>query len=196
MFCPNCGKEISDDAVTCNGCGYTLQRVPTQEASNPVLTEKQDNIFTGTVGAFLGAVIGGISIILFSRMGYTSAISGIILAACTIKGYELLGGKKTKRGMIVSLIIMLLTPYIADRIDWALIILDEFPDYGLTFADCFALVPELVADGSIEAGNYYGILAMTYIFVLIGAYCSIFGGKKKKAKKQKVEKEKVEKGIE
>ena len=25
MFCPNCGKELSDQAVTCPGCGHPLR---------------------------------------------------------------------------------------------------------------------------------------------------------------------------
>ena len=50
-----------------------------------------ENVPMGMIGALLGAVLGGASIILFSQLGYIASISGVILAFCTLKGYELLG---------------------------------------------------------------------------------------------------------
>ena len=50
-----------------------------------------ENFVMGLIGALGGALLGGASIILIGQIGYISAISGIILAFCTLKGYALLG---------------------------------------------------------------------------------------------------------
>ena len=56
----------------------------------------------GVVGALIGSLLGAASIILLSQLGYVAAISGVIMAVCALKGYELLGGKLTKKGVIIS----------------------------------------------------------------------------------------------
>lgn len=168
MNCSNCGRELLDGEQVCNACG-------TQAEVTPVAAQKPENVLTGVVGALIGAVLGGASIVLLSQMGYVAGISGLILAVCTLKGYELLGGQLTKRGIMISCLLMLITPYIADRIDWAIWILQEFPDYGLTFADAFAIVHE-VADPTA----YFSGLGMVYLFVVLGAFGTLKGLFKKK----------------
>ena len=49
-----------------------------------------ENMVLGILGAIVGALIGGASIIGLSQLGYIASISGLILAFCTLKGYELL----------------------------------------------------------------------------------------------------------
>lgn len=162
MNCKKCGRELPGNAAVCDGCGAPVQGKP-------------ENVMTGVVGAIIGAVLGGASIILLSQLGMVAAISGVILAVCTLKGYELLGGQLSKRGIIISCVLMAITPYIADRIDWAIWILQEFPDYGLTFADAFAMVHE-VADTT----SYLSGIGMVYLFVVLGAFGTLKGLFKKK----------------
>ena len=54
------------------------------------------------------------------QLGYVAAISGAIMAVCALKGYELLGGKLTKKGVIISVVIMIVMTYVGDRVDWAI----------------------------------------------------------------------------
>ena len=118
MFCPRCGKQAHDSAIMCEYCGQTLKQdaapgAPVYPANNgaPVypgasapaaVKEKPENVVTGIVGALLGAAIGAAAIILLDMAGYMAAISGVILAVCAYKGYELLGGKLSKTGIIIS----------------------------------------------------------------------------------------------
>lgn len=54
--------------------------------------EPRDNVIAGTVGAFLGSLIGVACIVLVNQLGYVSAICGAVMAVCSIKGYTMLGG--------------------------------------------------------------------------------------------------------
>lgn len=162
MKCSKCGVEVPEGIVRCDSCGFPVKT-----------THKQENVIGGIVGAFLGAFIGGASIILIGMLGYIASVSGLILSVCTLKGYELLGGKLSCKGIVISILFMLATPYIADRIDWAIVIMQEFADYGVTFAEGFAAVPELLKDGSIEMREYIKNLLMIYGFCVLGAFATL-----------------------
>ena len=181
MNCPHCGAEAPEFAVFCSSCGASLsteQESPVSEA--PVILKKQENMLTGIVGALLGAAIGAGAIILLGQLGFVASISGFILAVCTLKGYELLGGKLTTKGTIISLILLLITPYIADRLDWAILITKEFSSEGVTFGQAFAAVPGLIEEGAIVKGDYIKNLLLLYGFTLLGAFSTFKGVFKKK----------------
>lgn len=179
MNCEKCGNPLSG-ASFCEHCGHPVQ--PQAEPQQQAPVQKPENFIAGIVGALIGAAIGGGSIILLSQIGYVASISGLILAICTLKGYELLGGKLSAKGIIVSLVLMLAMPYIADRIDWAIVLLQSFPDEGITFGQAFGMVPSLIEDGLIEEGEYIKNLVMIYIFVAIGAFSTVFNLLKNKKK--------------
>lgn len=100
------------------------------------------------------------------------------MAVCTLKGYELLGGKITKKGVIASVIVMLVMVYVGDRLDWAIVVSREL---GMDFFTSFRAVPILMEEGMIDSGSYTGNLAMIYLFTAIGAVPTILGHLKKKA---------------
>ena len=70
---------------------------------------QKENVLIGTVGAFIGAIIGGAVALFIARMGYVSYIAGLVLGVCVVKGYELLGKKFSKKGAVISTVLMLLT---------------------------------------------------------------------------------------
>ena len=134
----------------------------------PDLYCKRENVFTGTIGALLGALIGGVSIVLLADFGILAAISGWILAICTLKGYELLGGRLGVAGIVICCALMLLTPYIADRVFLTFFLIREL-DAGISaFSQIFTMIPNLIGNG-IETAAYIKDLVMLYIFVAIGA---------------------------
>ena len=176
MTCKFCGQETADPN-TCEHCGKPMAEpviAPEAPAETP---KKPENVTTGIVGAVLGACLGAGSILLFSQLGYVSAISGFILAVCTLKGYELLGNQLSKTGIIVSIVLMALTPYIADRLDWAIVILNQAQSEGLnwTFANAFQAIPLLMEEEVIEAGSYWSNLGMLYLFTALGAFGTLKG---------------------
>ena len=48
---------------------------PVEYPTSPEIEEKQENMFTGIIGAVLGAVIGGASIVLLGQLGYVASIT-------------------------------------------------------------------------------------------------------------------------
>ena len=130
------------------------------------IQEKKENMTKGFLGALVGGLIGGASIVLFGQLGIVSALSGLVLAFCTLKGYELLSGELSQKGILVCIAIMLVMPYLADRVSWALVLVRELE---LLFGDAFLYVHEAVAEFSLEA-DYWKDLLLLYIFVALGAY--------------------------
>lgn len=161
MTCKYCGKLIPDDSVVCPHCLEVLTQ-----------TQKRENVITGTVGALIGAAIGGAVILLLGQLGFIASISGFILAICTLKGYELLGRKLTMKGAIICLILIAVTPYFANRLDWTLSLIKVFTDDGISvsLSEAWALFPELISNGIIPKGDYILGLVMLYVFSLAGAF--------------------------
>lgn len=139
-----------------------------QEA--PAELKAPENVLMGLIGALIGAVLGGVSIILLSQLGYIASISGVILALCTLKGYELLGKSLSMKGIVVCVILMLITPFVADWIDWAIYLMRELPDYGLTIVDACIMMGEMMAEGYVDLFEYFKNLGMIYLFVALGAF--------------------------
>ena len=138
-----------------------------------------ENMVLGIVGAVMGALIGGASIIGLSQMGYIASISGLILAFCTLKGYELLAKGLSTKGVILCAVLMLLTPFVADYLDWAIMIYRELGSYGFTFGECLQLIPEFLKDGTITMGEYLKNLGMIYLFVIMGGFYTLKNAFKK-----------------
>ena len=177
MNCPKCNATVADNAPFCEFCGAEIQQ-PTAVSASTAEVVKPDNLITGIVGALIGAALGAASIVLLSQLGVVASISGLILAVCTLKGYELLGGRLSTRGIIISLLLILVTPYLADRLDWAIVILRDVPE--LTFAEAFAATPVLLEEGAIEMSVYVKNLLMIYGFAALGAFGSLKQAFKKK----------------
>ena len=74
----------------------------------------------GIVGALVGSLLGVACIVILSQLGYVAALSGVVMAVCTLKGYEIGSGKLSKRGIVISVILMLVMTYVGDRLDWAI----------------------------------------------------------------------------
>lgn len=186
MICKKCGKEIHDSATMCEYCGHSVRQdapvqtavpavpaaeeVPIPTAAPEVKPQKPEKVAGGIVGAVIGALIGAASIILLSQMGYVASISGFVLAFCTLKGYELLGGQLSKKGVVVCIILTVITPYIADRASWAIAFAQAFSGEGISFLDWFLSIDGLIADGWIDSGEYIKNLLMLYGFAALGAF--------------------------
>ncbi|HPR80903.1 MAG TPA: hypothetical protein PK268_03215 [Enterococcus sp.] len=125
----------------------------------------------GLVGAFLGSVIDVIAIIVLGQLGYVAALSGIVLAIYSLKGYELLGGKLSKQGIIGSSIIMIIMVYVGMRLDGSISMASYYQEADVFSA--FRLMPQLLSEGYVESSAYYGKLAMLYLFTALGAIPTI-----------------------
>ena len=146
------------------------------EKNSPVEIPASENMALGIVGALGGALLGGASIVLLSMMGYMASISGVILAFCTLKGYELLAKGISKKGIAICIVLMVLTPFIADWICWALVFVEA---WEVTFSEAFMVAPLLLEDGTIAMGDYLKDLGMLYLFVVLGGFCFVRDALKK-----------------
>lgn len=174
--CELCGAEKETEAVYVAGeclclCDECYDRV-SQNAAAYTANEKnkKENLAGGIVGALVGSLIGVASIVLLSQLGYVAALSGVIMAVCALKGYELLGGKLTKKGIIISVVIMIIMTYVGDRLDWGIMIARELEVdvfYG------YRLVPLLLSEEIIDATNYVLNLVLVYAFLILGAIPTI-----------------------
>lgn len=169
--CEVCGK-INDTGIYCvSGIPRILCVDDYAKATDILVYRKQEldnkkeNAFTGTIGAFLGSLIGTLAIVIFGQIGYVVTLAGIIMGVCVIKGYELLGNKLSKKGIVISIIIVVLMTYIANRIDWSISIAKQL-EWGFfeSFINC-----DYVLEYFEIKGSYYGDLALKYLFTLFGA---------------------------
>lgn len=131
------------------------------ERENP-----RDNVIAGTVGAFLGSLIGVACIVILSKLGYVSAVSGLVMAVCAIKGYALLGGKLTKRGAVISGLFILVMTYIATKLCFALAVM-EVATEEVSFFFIYQSIGQFLEDGELRR-IFLGELALQYLFTLIG----------------------------
>ncbi len=173
--CQACGSASVDPcyvsgsyAMLCRDCFGRLQQDRT--ALDAQRRGKHDNMIGGIVGALLGSLLGVVAIILFSRLGYVAAISGVILAVCTLKGYEMLGGKLNTKGIIICCILMLVMTYLGDQLDWAIVAAKEM-DVDLFTG--FRLIPTLVRYEIIDRTSYVMNLVLLYLFTVGGAVPTI-----------------------
>lgn len=176
MLCEKCNKEIPNNAPFCEFCGAPVENHPIESpvtdipVSHPAEVKKPENVVAGIVGAFLGALIGAFVIVLLGQLGYIASLSGLVLAVCTLKGYELLGGQLSSKGIVISILLILVTPYLADRVNWALAIMDAIDD--ATFGEAFAIVHPLISELELTA-DYLKDLLMLYLFAVLGAGSTI-----------------------
>lgn len=174
--CQYCGQEVpTTGQVVVNSYMNLCEECVNKMRHDMTIAEQQksqakENLVGGIVGAFLGSIIGILCIIFFSQMGKVAVISGVVMAVCTLKGYEMLGSKLTKKGIVVCIIMMLVMTYVGDRIDWAIMIARELESaWGSDILTAYKYVPNLLAEGYIDSGSYWGNLVLLYVFTIGGA---------------------------
>lgn len=133
--------------------------------------EKKENIIAGIVGAFLGTLIGLLCIVVVDQLGYMASISGVVMGVCAIKGYQLLGGKMSLKGIVISSVFMICVVYISQQLSWAI---DAADVLNIDVFSAFRLIPEMIRQGAIDGGIYMKDLFMLYAFTALGAVPTIW----------------------
>lgn len=102
--CPECGKEVSDQALSCPHCGYPLKKPePKKKKINPDLSKMEVIMVRSSLLPFLGAafmlvliavcvaaailmpkVIGGSEIFILSIWFYILALFGLIIGLISL----------------------------------------------------------------------------------------------------------------
>ena len=67
-FCQKCGNPVAPNSDICESCGAVVENVQVEQAA-PAELAKPENVGAGILGALIGAIIGGASIVLLSCVG-------------------------------------------------------------------------------------------------------------------------------
>lgn len=146
-----------------------------EQKQNPEQKNPRENLVAGIVGAFLGSLIGVVCIVLLNQLGYVAAISGVVMAVCALKGYALLGGRLSKRGAVISGLLILVMTYIANKLCFAFAVAEAFSDTpGVNLFTAYQSIGALLETGEISR-MYWGELALLYLFTLLGGVPVIVG---------------------
>lgn len=182
--CEHCGTEYDLNLYKVDGVNYGL--CPScygnissqiQQNINRKAKEGSGNIVGGIVGALLGSLIGVIVWVLIYQLGYISAIAGAVMIVCALKGYEMLGGKLNKTGIIISCIISVIMVFFAEQMSIALEIYKSYKD-SLTFFGAFQSIPAFMTLSDVRAA-VFGDLAIGYILLAVGAWSTVHQALKK-----------------
>lgn len=173
--CGFCGEEndispflIEQSIVPCcKSCQFEIKNTINENQND--YKSKNNNVIGGIVGGFIGALIGSILWIIIYQMNYISAIAGLVIAICCIKGYQLFGGKLNISGIIITSLITLFMVYFANHISLAISIYSEFNTYyDITFFDALRSVPSFLSEP--EVGRVFiKDLLMGYVLTIAGS---------------------------
>lgn len=170
--CYECLGETGIEIDRINGGSYMLCTtcydgvVSNLEMNKQVIKSKKGNIATGIVGAFLGSLIGVVVFVLIGQLGYIAVISGIVMAVCTLKGYELMGGKISILGVSISCVFMIAMVWLASTLNISLLISREF---GINVFDAFKILPDIYAQFEEVFTSFISDLVISYVLTAVGA---------------------------
>lgn len=161
-------EALSTEALNAEGTNNMEYSYAEGNIATPLMAKER--VFLGTLGALAGALIGTICIVVLGQFGYIASICGVVMGACAMGGYQLLGKKMSKKGIIITIVIMLVMVYLSNWISYAIAVADVAE---VDFMTAFLATPSLVSEGLIDAGAYYKDLVMLYIFTAFGAVPTI-----------------------
>lgn len=161
-FCKTTGSLVyihaaGDKKLLCENCVSQLS-----DTFAEYETKYKENMFLGIIGAIVGALIGSIFWIILDQVGFIAGIAGYAIVFCSIKGYQMLGRKVTRRGIVACVIICILTVAFADYVSLGLTIYHEYSEslYHVTVMEAMQSVPYFL--------GYAEVLKSMVINLLIG----------------------------
>lgn len=123
------------------------------------------NMITGTIGAFIGVLIGVAAWVGIYLFGYIAGIAGAIMMFCAFKGFEILGRGINMPGIIICILLVLAAIYCSHNIAIAVSVMQE--RQGLSFVDAYKGIDTLkdLSKDFMEA--YYKDLFVGYALSLL-----------------------------
>ena len=173
--CQLCGNKIETQmflidgkpSYSCKACQVDVINEIAKEKEN--LMSKRGNILTGMIGGIIGALIGGALWVAIYSLGYIASVAGLAIAVCTIKGFEMFGGKLDKLGIMITFIITIIMVYFAQYASLGFEIYEVFKgDFQMSILEALRVVPEFLLDSEISRAFYLD-LGIGYLLTLIGS---------------------------
>lgn len=176
--CVRCGNpNVPVSGYFVNGATYLLCDSCAAELENQLMQNqaqaksRKGNLVAGVVGAVLGGLIGVALWFGVYQLGYLAAICGLVMAVCSLKGYELLGKHLDRRGIVICCVVLLAFTFLAVKLCWSYELYSALQSYGYadTFSDCFIYLEPTLEEMDLT-GDYYGEMVLGYLFTALGAF--------------------------
>lgn len=168
------------DGSTCCLCGNSLDQTAKVnfgefeatvclDCSNKIEEENQkkeeeykntpNNYGLGTLGAFLGAIVGGVAWVIIGLFGWVSSLIAILISFLAGLGYDLFKGKQSKMKLVIISVVSILT-----------IVLSMFILYAMIYENFI-----LVLQNDPEVMGEFGLnMLMALLFGILGIGYSIY----------------------
>ncbi len=134
---------------------------------------RKENIFLGLIGAVLGALLGTVLWVVIGMVGFIAGIAGYAIVFCAMKGYEILGRKISRKGIIICILLSCLMIVGAEYVSLGLTIYKELGDmYFLSMGDSFALIPAFLEESEVAAGVMKDLI-FGYVLAVWASFSSV-----------------------
>ncbi len=181
--CESCGTEYGLNLYQVDGvshmfCSGCYDKVSGQIQQNTARKKQQGsgNVIGGIIGALLGSLLGAAAWILIYQAGYISALGGLLMVICTMKGYELLGGRLNALGITVTCIISVAMLFLAEYLCLGLEIYKIYNEntrvLSVSIFDALEDVPLLLTDPE-AAGAVFRDMAIGLVLMIVGAFSTV-----------------------
>lgn len=135
------------------------------------MQEKKENILAGVIGAVIGVLLGSVLWVVLGQVGFIAGIAGYAIVFCGIKGYEILGKKLSKTGIVICVILSLLAIAGAEFVSLGMILYSELRKMYevVSLGDAFGLIPGMLHEAEL-VGEVVKELAIGYILAIWASY--------------------------
>lgn len=132
--------------------------------------EKKENYVLGSIGAVLGAVVGGMLVLLIARLGIISTVCSIVMGLVVVFGYKKLGKKFSKVSMVICILISTVMTFFVFNLNTAMDLYKAFQDASIDVPFDYCLTQAKNLCTLIEAEDtYYHNLILMMLAGVIGA---------------------------
>lgn len=131
--------------------------------------EKPVNYVMGIIGALPGVVVGIVLWVIISKFGFIGGIAGFLMLLCSLKGFELLGGRLSIPGIVICVVMSLVTVYFAHNISCALEIMSTMKQYGVadvSFTDAYKSISAFMETDDFKDA-YFHDLIFGYVLTIL-----------------------------
>ena len=175
--CQTCQQTSSTAFYSVQGKPYILCPECFNKVSSSMMHRQseapKENVALGTLGAFLGSLVGVVLWMILYRIGIIAAICGALMVYCSIRGYEKLGHVLTKKGLIISTLICILMIFIAEYASLAIEVYIQLKDiYVMSIIEALEVTPSFLGDSNVLP-YFIKDLVIGYLFLIITSASSI-----------------------
>lgn len=181
--CESCGTEYGLNLYQVDGishmfCSGCYQKVSGQIQENTTRKKQQGsgNVIGGIIGALLGSLLGVAAWVLIYQAGYISALGGLLMVICAMKGYELLGGRLNALGITITCIISVAMLFVSEYLCLGIEVYKAYNEYtrtiSITFMGALEDVPLFLTEPEIAAAVFKD-LAIGLVLMVFGAFGTV-----------------------